>query len=71
MSNKSYALEWFVIAQRNLETAQLLHQANHYTDVIAIDLHQALEKGLKAILCFQWSINSPYTFFASFIRFCL
>ena len=44
MSNKSYALEWFVIAQRNLETAQLLHQVNHYTDVIAIDLHQTLEK---------------------------
>ena len=53
MSNKSYALEWFVIARRNLETAQLLHQANHYTDVIAIDLHQALEKGLKAIYAFN------------------
>jgi len=53
MSNKAYALEWYVIAHRNLETAQLLHQVNHYTDVIAIDLHQALEKGLKAIYAFN------------------
>jgi HEPN domain-containing protein len=60
MSNKSYALEWFVIAQRNLETAQLLHQANHYTDVIAIDLHQALEKGLKAIYAFN-GVSIPRT----------
>ena len=53
MSNKAYALEWYVIAHRNLETAQLLHQVNHFTDVIAIDLHQALEKGLKAIYAFN------------------
>jgi HEPN domain-containing protein len=60
MSNKSYALEWFTIARRNLETAQLLQKVNHYTDVTAIDIHQALEKGLKAIYAFN-GISIPRT----------
>jgi len=44
MPNKTYALEWLEISKRHLETAILLFSHNHYTDVIAIEIHQALEK---------------------------
>ena len=53
MPNFIYASEWIELADRNLETAKLLFRENHYTDVIAIELHQALEKTLKSILAFN------------------
>lgn len=52
MPNKSYAVEWLDISRRNLETAVLLYSNNHYTDVIAIDIHQTLEKAFKAIFAY-------------------
>ena len=50
-----------MIAHRNLETAQLLHKANHYTDVIAIDLHQALEKRPESNYAFNGLPTIPRT----------
>lgn len=49
MPNKSYALEWLNLSKRNLETAILLIDNNHYSDMIAIDLHQTIEKAFKVI----------------------
>ena len=50
MANKIYAQEWLTFAIKNLNTAILLFDANHYEDIIGIELQQALEKTLKAIL---------------------
>jgi len=50
MANKPYALEWLRFAYRNLLTAQHLFSVDHFTDIIVIDLQQALEKMLKAVL---------------------
>lgn len=53
MPNFVYASEWLELADRNLETAKLLFRENHFTDVIAIEIHQALEKTLKSVLAFN------------------
>ena len=53
MPNFQYASEWLNFARKHLETAKLLLRENHYTDIIAIELHQTLEKSLKAILAFN------------------
>jgi len=37
----------------NLSTAKLLYDANHYTDVIAMELHYSCEKALKSILAYH------------------
>jgi len=60
MPNKTYAKEWQDIARRNIETAQLLFDVNHYNDVIAIDIHQTVEKSFKAIYAF-YGVNVPRT----------
>ena len=53
MANKPYAQEWLSFAKRNLDTAKLLYNVNHYTDIIGCELQQALEKTLKAILAYN------------------
>ena len=60
MPNKTYALEWLEISKRHLETAILLFSHNHYTDVIVIEIHQALEKSFKAVYGF-YGISIPRT----------
>jgi|SRR6056297_105712 len=60
MPNKTYALEWLDFAKRNLETASLLYDANHYTDIIAIEIHQTIEKSFKSILAYH-GIKTPKT----------
>lgn len=60
MPNKTYAREWLEIARRNIETAQLLFDVNHYNDVIAIDIHQTIEKSFKAIYAY-YGVNVPRT----------
>jgi len=52
MPNQTYALEWLKIAGRNLETAEILLKQDHYTDIIAIEIHQTIEKSFKAVLAF-------------------
>ena len=49
MPNKKHAKEWLEKAQHNLQAAKILFDADHFTDVIGIELHQAIEKILKAI----------------------
>ena len=41
MPNKTYALEWMNLAYKNLETARLLINEKHFTDSIAIEIHQS------------------------------
>lgn len=53
MPNYQYASEWLNFARKHLETAILLLRENHYTDIIAIELHQTIEKSLKAVLAFN------------------
>lgn len=50
MANKTYAKEWLLFAIKNLNTAKLLYDANHYEDIIGVELQQTLEKLFKAIL---------------------
>ena len=49
MANKTYAKEWLTFAIKNLSTAKLLYDANHYEDIIGVEIQQALKKMLKAI----------------------
>ncbi|MFA6136936.1 MAG: HEPN domain-containing protein [Sulfurimonas sp.] len=50
MANKSYAKEWLNFSKKNLDTAILLFNVNHYEDIIGIELQQSLEKLLKSIM---------------------
>jgi HEPN domain-containing protein len=52
MPNKTYALEWMELAIRNLETARLLIREKHFTDSIAIEIQQSLEKAFKAVFAY-------------------
>ena len=49
MPNKTYALEWISFSKKNLDTANLLFNVNHYEDIIGIEIQQTLEKLLKAV----------------------
>jgi len=51
--NEQASKEWLIKSWHNLSTAQLLFDVNHYTDIIAIDLHYSCEKTLKSILAYQ------------------
>lgn len=51
--NKQAAREWLEKAWHNLSAARLLHSADHYSDVTAVELHYAAEKSLKAMFAFQ------------------
>ena len=53
MPNKVNAIEWLTIAFHDLQSAKILFEANHYTDSIANDLQQSLEKILKSILAYE------------------
>ncbi len=48
--NKASSIEWITIAYHDLRSAQILFEANHYTDSIGSDLQQSIEKLLKSIL---------------------
>ena len=50
--NKAYAKEWISFAKKNLDTAIKLYEVNHYTDIIGVELQQALEKTLKALYAY-------------------
>ena len=53
MPNKTYALEWLEFAKKNLDTAKLLLEANHFEDIIGIELQQTIEKLFKAFLAYS------------------
>jgi HEPN domain-containing protein len=60
MPNRTYAFEWYELAHRNLETARVLIRENHFTDSIALEIQQALEKSFKAIYAYH-GISIPRT----------
>lgn len=49
MPNKTSSMEWLRIAYHDLQSANILFAANHFTDSIGNDLQQSLEKILKSI----------------------
>lgn len=60
MPNPAYSLEWLSLAKKNLDTARLLIRENHYTDSIALEIHQAIEKSFKAVYAFH-GVTIPRT----------
>lgn len=56
MGNKESAIQWLTKAYHDLSSAQVLYAADHYTDTIASDLQQAIEKMLKSFLAYE---NAP------------
>ena len=51
--NKTSAIEWLEKSWHNLSAAKILYEANHYTDITAVELHYAFEKSLKAFLAYE------------------
>ena len=51
--NETSAKEWLTKAWHHLGSANILYQANYYTDTIAVDLHYAVEIMLKSFLAYQ------------------
>jgi len=51
--NKTSAIEWLKKAYHDLKSAQILYEANHYTDSIGVDLHYSIEKQLKSFLAYE------------------
>ena len=51
--NNQATKEWLAKAWHNLSGARLFYNANHYTDVTAVELHYAVEKILKSFLANQ------------------
>jgi len=51
--NKTSAKEWLKKAWHNLSGAKLFYDANHYSDVTAVELHYAVEKLLKSFLAYE------------------
>lgn len=46
--NEVSATEWLTKAWHNLSSAKILINADHYSDVIAVELHYSIEKILKS-----------------------
>lgn len=53
MPNKNSAIEWLKKAYHNLSAGELLYNANHYADTIAVEIHYSIEKTLKAFLAYE------------------
>jgi HEPN domain-containing protein len=51
--NSMSAKEWLTKSWHNLSTAALLYGVNHYTDIIAVELHYSIEKTLKSFLAYE------------------
>ncbi len=51
--NETSAKEWLTKAWHHFSSGRLLYEADHYTDVIAVDFHYAVEVALKSILALQ------------------
>ncbi len=74
--NKIATKEWLTKAWHNLSTARLLYEVNHYTDIIAVDIHYAVEKSLKSFLASTnqkipktHNLLELYTYIDDFIKF--
>ncbi len=53
--------EWLDKGAHDIEVAQFLFENNHYTDIIALHIQQALEKYIKAFLIKNgWSLKRTH-----------
>ena len=53
MPNKKSAGEWLTKAYHSLSAAQILLDAEHFTDIIGMELQQSTEKILKSLLAYE------------------
>ena len=51
--NEASAKQWLEKSWHNLSGAKIFYDVNHYTDVIAVELHYSIEKSLKAFLAYE------------------
>jgi len=51
--NETLGIEWLNKAYHHGSSAKVLYDAKHFTDVIGIDLHYAIEVTLKSILAYE------------------
>ncbi|MCK5196698.1 MAG: HEPN domain-containing protein [Spirochaetales bacterium] len=51
--NKTAAKEWLQKAWHHFSSAKLLYEANHYLDIIAVELHYSIEIILKSFLAYE------------------
>jgi len=51
--NKTAAREWLTKAWHHFSSAKLLFIADHYTDIIAVELHYSIEIALKSFLAYE------------------
>lgn len=50
--------EWFDRGEHDINGAEILFESGHYTDTIAVLIHQAVEKYLKGFLLFNgWHLE--------------
>ena len=48
--NKKIAKQCLIKAWHNVSSVKLFYEANHYTNVTAVELHYAVEKILKSMI---------------------
>jgi len=53
MPNSTYAKEWINKACHNFKAAKFLYENDFYTDVVGVELHNALEKLFKAVIAYK------------------
>ena len=53
LSGKELALEWLHFARRDLETAELLMDAEYHEALAGFELQQGMEKTFKAVLAYH------------------
>lgn len=51
--NETSAKKWLTKAWHHLSTANLLYDLNHYSDIVAVEIHYSAEITLKSILAFE------------------
>lgn len=51
--NRSSAEEWLTKAWHHLSSAEILFQAEHYTDIIGVELYYAIELTLKSLQAYE------------------
>ena len=51
--NKPSAQEWLTKAWHHLSSAEILFEAEHYTDIIGVELHYAIEITLKSLQAYE------------------
>ena len=51
--NETLGVEWLNKAYHHLGSAKILYEAKHFTDVIGVDLHYAIEVTLKSMLAYE------------------